>query len=470
MKKLPVISLVSMFCAIFASCLLGAGQTIRLGKTDNLRQENLAQSLSVWRDPVFQKRFAESYMAETEIEPVVTTNERDVMLKVLELISQEKMGLALELLGEQKGEHTNAVFDFTAANIHFQNERLDAAVSSYKIAVAKYPRFRRAWKNLAMIRVRQNDFKNALPALTQVISLGGSDAITYGLLGFCYANVGNDIAAESAFRMANLLSPETMDWKMGMARSFFKQGRFADASSLCRTLIKDNPEQADLWLLLANAHVGLQKPLKAAEDLEIIKRLGKATPASLNLLGDIYVNEELYSLAVTSYLAALDQDKNSKPNRVIRAAKVLAARSALGEAAELIAQIDMRYGARLSKAEQKDLLKIRARIAVANGSSGDEVAVLQAIIELDPLDGEALILLGKHHARTENPEKAIFFYERAANLEKFEADAKVFQAQVLVGQGKYNTALPLLRRAQVIKPRENIRKYMEQVERIAKKR
>ena len=96
--------------------------------------------------------------------------------------------------------------------------------------------------------------------------------------------------------------------------------------------------------------------------------------------------------------------------------------------------------------------------------------VLEKIVELDPLDGEALILLGQHAARNDDLEKAIFYYERAENLEKFEADAKVRHAQLLVKHGKYDEALPLLRRAQQINPRENVQKYVEQVERIAKTR
>jgi len=39
-----------------------------------------------------------------------------------------------------------------------------------------------------------------------------------------------------------------------------------------------------------------------------------------------------------------------------------------------------------------------------------------------------------------------------------------------VSQGKYAEALPLLRRAQQLKPRENIQQYLEQVERVSQSR
>lgn len=61
-------------------------------------------------------------------------------------------------------------------------------------------------------------------------------------------------------------------------------------------------------------------------------------------------------------------------------------------------------------------------------------------------------------------------FERAESLEKREADAKVRHAQLLVQQGKYVEALPWLRRAHDLKPRDDIQKYLEQVERIAKSR
>ncbi len=96
--------------------------------------------------------------------------------------------------------------------------------------------------------------------------------------------------------------------------------------------------------------------------------------------------------------------------------------------------------------------------------------MLEEIVALDPLDGEALILLGQHSGRAGDVEQAIFYYERAESLEEFEADAKVRHAQLLVGQGRYDEALPLLRSAQQIRFRETVQEYLEQVERVAKSR
>jgi tetratricopeptide (TPR) repeat protein len=426
--------------------------------------------LALWNDPEFQRQFTESYIAETEVEPRITVVERDRIQEVLELMSSDRTDKALALLEKHGGKASSAVFDFMIGNIYFQREELDRAALAYGIAVDKYPKFRRAWRNLALIHVRENEFEQAAAAFTRVIELGGGDAITYGLLGFAHSGLEHHLSAETAYRMATLLDPQTMDWKMYLTRSFFEQRRYADAVALCDQLIAEQPERTELWLLQANAYVGLEQPMRAAENYELVDRLGGSTTDSLNMLGDIYVNAELFDLAVTSYVRAMEMDDGGDVARPVRAAKVLTSRGALDETRTLVERIDALHGAGLDDQERIDLLKLRARLAVAAGEGGEEARVLEAIVELDPLDGEALILLGQHAGRDGDVEQAIFYYERAASLEAFEADAKVRHAQLLVGQSRYDEALPLLRRAQMLKPRDNIQEYLEQVERVAQNR
>ncbi len=419
-------------CLLLAMFILTRYQPVLAQNTAELvipHQTHLAEDqLKIWNDPVFQRQFIDSYMAETEIEPRVTTSERDQMQKVLDLISSDKMDQAVELLKKSQTKATSAVFDFTLANIYFQQEKLEQASEYYLAAVEKYPKFRRAWRNLGLIYIRQNQYDKALPALTRVVSLGGGDAITFGLLGFAYASVENHLSAESAYRMAILLDPATVDWKMGLARTFFKQERFGEAIAVCNQLIEAQPDRADLWLLLANAYIGINQPVKAAEIYELVDQMGQSTLASLNMLGDIYINEQLCELAVKSYIRALDKKPQGNADRFIRSAKVLAARGANKESQRLIEKIEKSYGDTVGAEERKDILKLRARLAVAEGAGDEEVRVLEEIVSLDPLDGEALILLGQNYARKGDTEKAVFYYERAASMESFEADARIRHA------------------------------------------
>ncbi len=429
------------------------------------------RELAIWNSPGFQKRLAESYIAETEIEPTVTESERDAVLKVFELMKSDKMDEATKVLQKNiKGQASSAVLDFTLANIYLQQEKFEQAAANYQKAVDKYPKFRRAWKNLGLIRIRRAEFKQAIEALTRVLELGGSDALTFAQLGYAYLSTGNNLCAESAYRMAVLLDPDTLDWKVGLASSVLKQQRYAEAVSLFDQLISDDPNSADLWLYQANAYIGLNQPIKAAVNYEMIDKLGGSTAKSLNKLGDVYINQELFETAVDSYIRALEKDPQAGTEHVLRVAKLLVYRGALADTKRLIASVEKLNGDNLSEQERKNLLKLRAQIAVAEGSGEEQIKVLEEIVKIDPLDGQALILLGRHYGRAGEFEKAAFYFERAENIENFEAEAKVRHAQLLVRQGKYGDALPLLRRAQDLKPREEVRKYLEQVERFAKSR
>lgn len=439
-------------------------------RAGSVQEDRKPLELAIWNDPSFQRRFTESYIAETELEPRLTQAEREQMQKVLEFIAADRPDRALALIQKHSGPAASAVIDFTLANLHFQEERLAEAAAAYRVAVEKYPKFRRAWRNLALIHVREGDFRGAAEAFTRVLELGGGDGITYGLLGFSYASLGNELAAETAYRFATLLEPATLDWKMGLARSLFKQRRFADAAALCDGLLAEQPDLADLWLLQANAFIGLELPLRAAENFELVERMGKATEESLNALGDIYMNAELFDLGVAAYLRALERFPGGGPGRALRAARVLVAHGELDTTSELLAGIEAARGERLALVERKDLLKLRARHAVASGGGEQEARVLEEIVALDPLDGEALLLLGQHRGRHGDVEQAVFYFERAAGITGFEADAKVRHAQLLVGQARFAEALPLLRRAQVVQPREHVQQYLEQVERIAQGR
>jgi tetratricopeptide (TPR) repeat protein len=457
-------SVICFFSSVL--CLMSAGSSLQAREQTPLSKA----ALDYWNSPAFQRQFADSYVAETEIEPSVTQRERERMLKVFDLISSDKMDEAARMLEKETSPASSAVFDFTLANIYFQQEKLEQAAVGYEQAVKKYPKFRRAWKNLGLIRVRNGEFEQAIPALTRVIGLGGSDALTFAQLGYAYLSVGNDLCAESAYRMAVLLDPATIDWKVGLATSILKQERYAEAVSLFDQLIQDDPNRADLWLYQANAYIGLKQPLKAAVNYELVDRLGASTVGSLNKLGDIYVNQELFGTAVRSYIQALEKDPQGSIAHTLRVAKVLIYNGALAETKQLIDRIEALRGASLSEDDRKELLKLRAQIAVAEGAGEEQVKVLEEIVALDPLDGQALILLGQSCARSGDTEKAVFYYERAEGLEKFEADAKVRHAQLLVRQRKYAEALPLLRRAQELKHRDDVQKYLEQVERFAKTR
>lgn len=428
------------------------------------------EELRIWNDPVFKQRFIESYAAETDVEPTLTKDETKRMQEVYELMAADRLEDAIALLEQTLTPASSAAFDFTLAGIRFQRDELEPAIAGYRTAVEKFPRYKRAWRNLGMACARAGDHASAVPALTRLIEFGGGDAFVHGLLGYGHWTLGNHLAAESAYRIANLLDPRSLQWQVGLAQSFFEQRRYADAAAACTALIAAQPDQAEWWKLQAKAFIGLAQPQRAAENLELLDAMGASTPETLNLLGDIYVNEGLFHLAAARYVRALESADATGLPRALRAAKDFAIRGALAETASVLDAIEGRHAAALQDADRVEVLRLRARVAVAGGADDEQARILEEIVALDPTDGESLILLGKHAARIGQFERGVFWFERAAQLEDFEADAKTGHAQLLANEGRYAEAVPLLRRALELKPRQSLRDYLDQVERFAKAR
>jgi tetratricopeptide (TPR) repeat protein len=434
-------------------------------------QEWIEQPVTFWRDPTFQKAFMGSYGMCTELEPRVTVVEKEIMEKVVALMSAEGgQPKAAALLEKSCKPAASAVFDFTLGNLHFQEDRLTNAIACYTAAIQKHPPFQRAHKNLGLIRIRLNEFAAALEPLTRSIELGGADGTTYGLLAYAYAMTDQHLSAESAYRLAMMLQPQVNDWKLGLCRTLFKQQKFHEAIALCDELLLRDPEKTDYLLLQANAWLGLKQPVRAAKIYELLDLTGRTPVAALLTLGDIYVNEGDFGQAADAYGRALARDSQPDLSRHLRNAEVLVSRAAHEEAARLLTVIARQAGTDMPEAPRIRMLKLQARLAAARNEAGPEQArILEEIVRLDPLDGDALILLGQHYA-ADNMEKAVFYFERAEALESFEADARLRHAQLLVRNGNYQEALPLLKRALELKPREAVQRYAEQVERAARLR
>jgi Flp pilus assembly protein TadD len=165
----------------------------------------------------------------------------------------------------------------------------------------------------------------------------------------------------------------------------------------------------------------------------------------------------------------MDADPKQPVARPLRSAEMLLARGSAPQAKLVTAHIHSLWDKQLEDADRRKLLKLEARINMAEGNGSPEtVTVLEEIVKLDPLDGEALMLLGQHYSSHDDPDRAIFYYERAESIGAFEVKAKISHARVLVNLHRYADAVPLLRRAQELKPSDDVARYLEQVERNAK--
>ena len=235
-------------------------------------------------------------------------------------------------------------------------------------------------------------------------------------------------------------------------------------------MILENPAEQAYWLTQVNSLNQVGQEHRAIANLEILRRMNRATGPSLLLLGDRYLNLELPDRAYGAYESALDLDGNLPPSHYIRAANHLATQNATEAASRFAKQIQEKYGDLLEGVDKLQFLKLRARLFLHKKDYSSAVTMLETLVEKDPLDGEALLLLGRTHWAMQDTIRAGVAFERAARTgdQDLASNALVEHARMLAEGVKFNEAVQLLRRAQQIKPRNNVGAYLRAIEMASK--
>ena len=422
---------------------------------------------SIWNDPDFVRRLLGSYGFASDIEPRLTPEEQAAYRdKVVPALREDPQNAIPVLEGFVKPT-ASAVFDFTLGTLCFQTEDLTNAVRHFETAVAKFPDFRRAHQNLAFALIRDGQYAEAIRPLTRTVALGGGDGKVFALLGFAYLNQSRFVSAEGAYRQALVFEPENLDHQLGLVKAATGSGNYDYALALLDELLRQCPERDNLWTLQANLFIQKDQPAQAAVNLEVLRKLGKANPQQLSLLGDIYMMQEARDLALNAYLEAVEKDAGKNLERALRAVEVLTSRGAWTEADRLVRQVRATAGVGLDTANDLRLLKVESKIAMSSGGGDKAIAVLEQVLAKNPLDGEALLLAGDYYAKNGDRQKAEFRFGAAAKLAQYEPDALVKHAQMLIQSQDYARAIDLLRKAQKLKPRDNVQRYLEKVEQVA---
>ncbi len=427
-----------------------------------------ATRLEFWNNPEFVRSFMGSYGFNREIEPRFETREEQMAFRELSDLMRDNPEEAKSRLAKMITPTGSAVLPFTLGALHFQDGDAVKAIEQYELAITKFPDFRRAHRNLGFALAQEGRFDEAAKALTKALTLGATDAGVYGLLGYSFLNAEKYLSAETAYMNAILFDPENQDWKLGLIKAYIARSNYSEAIALLDEILAESPDSANLWSLQANVFLQMEDNAKAAVNFEMLRRMGKATLPNLMLLGDIYMLDDALELALPVYLDAIEKDGVNDIRRSLRACEILVSRGAWSEANQMFSKVKQRHQATMSDDEEAKLLRLESKVAIANGEGQKALSVLEQIIGKNPLDGEALLLAGEFYAQEGETAKAITRYELAAKITGFEADAWLKHAQLLVRQQDYNEALDLLRKAQKVNPRDNVQKYLEAVERVAR--
>lgn len=416
-----------------------------------------------WKNPDFVKRFIGSYGFDTSVTPSITSEEQALFEAIAPLIEADPSS-AITQLKEAIGPDSSAALSYTVGNLHLQSGDISEARQYYESAIASFPNFLRAYKNLGILHIQAGEYNDAVKMLLKTIQLGGQGSDVYGLIGYAYLNLGNSVAALRAYEQALFYAPESRDWRMGKVQALSNLGRYEDAIALIDQLMEEFPMQDDLLLLQANAFIARGEPENAAASLEILRGRGEADASALMLLGDIYLNFQQADLALSSY-RGVAEDETLTTERAFRIARRLAASGAWPQVDEFLAIVAARHGDNnwQSQADRIEYLNLKAQSDLSQDRTSAAAEKLSEVVSLDPLNGRALLLLANYHWDEGDIERAEIYYERAAKVDEVAPDALVQHARMLVSIREFRKAVAFLERAQRIRPQTHVGQFLEKV-------
>jgi tetratricopeptide (TPR) repeat protein len=411
-------------------------------RLDPKRIINESNSFLKEREP---EMTAEEYALYEKVTTMLTTNVA-FALKMLEAMMDEK-------------EPPSPAFEFILGNAYYAGNQPELAEKRYRSAVTRYPSFVRAWNNLGLLYYTSNRFADAALCFSKVVVLGDRDPTTFGLLGFCLERTGDVVSAEMAYMQALSGDPANSDWKEGLLRIYIAGKQYGRAESLLGKLIKERPAEKRLWLTYAGVLLSQDRKIEAAVRLETAAGLGVAGADEFLLLGDLYAGQNLAAEAAAAYQKALGPARDRGEQRLIRFAQVLITAGRLTEAEQTL---DLLQG-ELTPQGRLARLQTRADILMAKKRWADARTEIEALLKLAPLDGNALLTLGRIFANEHDFARAMLNFEAAYRIPESTYRACLELAGIELRNRRYTKSIEYLEKALRLQRTDTVEDYLARV-------
>jgi tetratricopeptide (TPR) repeat protein len=396
-----------------------------------------------------------------EREPEMTEEEYALYQKVVSIMATNP-GFAVKLLEAMytnDKEPPSPAFGFILGNAYYAANLVDKAETSYRNAVNRYPTFLRAWVNLGVLYYSAGRFSEAVPCFSKAVELGDRDSSTFGFLGYSLQKEGDLVSAEMAYMQALSGDPGNADWKEGLLGICIEGKQFARAESLVKNLIKEKPDDTRYWLTYANILIAEGRKLEAIAILETAAGAGFANTEELTLLGDLYAEQNLVPEAAAIYQKVLVSSPDIGDRKLLHYAQVLIFGKKLQEAQAVLDK----FTSEGEDADGIELRQTRADLLAAEKKWPEERAELDGLLKLQPLNGKALISLGRSYAAEEDVPRATLAFETAYGVKDSTYVASLELANIELRNRHYARCVDYLQKALSIEKTDEVEDFLVRV-------
>ncbi len=417
----------------------------------------------LWKSDAFRRAMTASYGVDARIEPRLSSAEKEVLDAVARAMGDGDRKGAIAVLTASSLLSESAALLFSLGNLRFEEDDPENARENFANAIALYPNFRDAHRNLAVVLVQAGEFEAAEPHLIRAIELGAQDGLSFGLLGYCHLQSGRHAAALQAYRMAQMTMPREIQWKMGEAECLLALDSLTEAESLFAALLELNPRDGGIWLNQANVWLQDGDETKAAANLEFVRRMGTLEASGLLTLGHLYRNTGLTDRALSAWTEALSLETPLALQPALSILERLTQSADWPETRTWIEALEGQFEFEPETDAARSLQRAKALLELEDGDPAEGLKLVEALVAQDPLDGPALLLLARYRSNEGKSEEAVLLCDQAAAVPEVARNARCLQVVYLVSLNRIKPAIALLQEALDLEPNEPLERYLAQL-------
>ena len=316
----------------------------------------------------------------------------------------------------------------------------DRALALYEEALKVRPEFPEAEFQKGTALLSLNRIAEAEPSFRRAIELRKNWALPYSALGILLTRLNRDAEALPLLNQALQLDKNDALALRVLAGLRLRAGNFPEALRLAQSATNDADAPAAAWLVRAQAERASGDKLAAKTSLSRALQLEPENIAALVESADLALDLNDYDGAIESLKAA---DRISKGDKQIASRLALAhERAGRTEEARRIAAA---AGIVTEDPSKPHIEGTAEEIAAAN--SDDPLVsrkALEKLVEKNPRNPMLIARLGASY-RTDDPNRALEFYHRAAQLQPGNPDYATGYAAALVRARRFGEAAVILR-------------------------
>lgn len=348
-----------------------------------------------------------------EREPEMSAEEYAIYERVLTMLGT-RPEFALKLLEAMMNEKEppSPAFEFIFGNTHYAAGNNEKAEVSYLNAVKRYPTFLRAWSNLGVLYYSTQRYPDAIRCFSKCVTLGDRDPVTFGLLAYTLEQEKRVVQAEMAYMQALAGDPTNPDWLEGLLRIYIEGKQYGRAEWLIKDLVKQRPQEARFWLAYANILLAQNRKLEAIALLEVAVSSGAAGLSEITLLADLYADQRLVPEAIAAYQRVRAVTPELGEKKMLTLASLLLYGGNLAAARQTLDAL----AGKISPGGRSSYLLARAELFTAQQKWAEARATLEELLKLEPLNGQALLSLGRIYVGEDNLPRAQLAFESACQI------------------------------------------------------